>query len=1035
MTAHLKTVLLLSTCLLTGLRSESAADVSIYVTPAHPSASDANSGLSSNSPLSTISAALSKATPYLQGGTPVLIAASSGTYREKLSLSATGAATNTPLTIKGDPLGGTRITGTFSAGFEAENWTPVPGKTNIYEHAWPYQYGLDTGFWADSLGKVPEGPALRREMVFIDDIMLMPRALDTYTWEDSDGPGGTPGALVYQGIATNGLGVLDEDWTFAVSDHAASPAAYQAKLFLRLPEGINITTLNRIEVSRDEKPELLYVADKHNLTLRNLSFEGAGTKMTGSAVTLSSCRDALLEDCTISFNNGQGLNSSAACPGLTVRRCTFNNNGLKGAGRGFSNALFIDTEFSFNCWLAELGNFLNFDAAGIKIGASSENVLLKRCIAVGNRDNGFWNDVASKNIRYEQCFSYKNANNGIFLEYSGDDFTRGDDSAYQCVSARNGVGIYFSNARRPLADTCLTLNNTKAEFRQSFITTRNPNTASDYDSMTITNCRMYNQVGGQVLITGEAYHQPDALSAMVLAGNQYSSSSPGTAFEAADLPPTSLANWETYMISQGASIDATLDSSITTIPDYASDPYDFYPGSALSTIAEGWDVTIPYEYIWPDRGPFVYSMDIGTPERPGHAAHNEGMFVVVGGGTGASGTNDSIHFLSHVATNDIDMIVRIADLETTETGSRAGLMLRESAYPGAISASIMITEAGDAVFSYRAQSNQPAIESISAGHSRNSWLRLQRSGNILTGYVSPDADDWQVIGSGSANAAPEILAGLFATAQDNTVQATVLFDGFQADYNPTLIAGYAMGTNIPTTETMHLTTSPLAYTGDGIGLFDKTLASDPTPNQTQPYFQGYLTGGTLSFILTPDEGFLTYYEALALEMQIQGYNRWVELTSSATGTNVLWTLRGAANDGDPIDADVDLGGAFKAAEVDLSVFPELQGIADPVTFTFTYRSKPTETDKKNWRIDNLSIEGTVALPPATAYNITFTRNANDFQASWQGTPGTTYTLQHKANLQDAVWSNITENIPGTNAIMSITISPEEPKAFFRIIAQ
>jgi hypothetical protein len=150
---------------------------------------------------------------------------------------------------------------------------------------------------------------------------------------------------------------------------------------------------------------------------------------------------------------------------------------------------------------------------------------------------------------------------------------------------------------------------------------------------------------------------------------------------------------------------------------------------------------------------------------------------------------------------------------------------------------------------------------------------------------------------------------------------------------------------------------------------------------------------------------------------------------------VLWTLRGAANDGDPIDADVDLGGAFKAAEVDLSVFPELQGIADPVTFTFTYRSKPTETDKKNWRIDNLSIEGTVALPPATAYNITFTRNANDFQASWQGTPGTTYTLQHKANLQDAVWSNITENIPGTNAIMSITISPEEPKAFFRIIAQ
>lgn len=1022
-------------CLLTGLLGTAARGADLYINPAHPAASDSHSGLSTNEPLRTIGASLSKAVPLLQNGTPVKITIAAGTYREKLSLTATGTATNTPLVIEGDPQGGTLIAGTVSAGFEPHTWTAVPGTTNMYEHAWPYQYGLDEGFWADSLGKVPEGPALRREMVWADQTLLMPRALETYEWVDADGPGGTPGELVFQGIAPEGLGILDEDWTFAVADHADSPETYRAKLFVRLPEGTDISGLQRIEVSRDEKPELLYFSNKHNLTLRALSFEGAGTKMTGSAVSLSSCRGALLEDCSISFNNGQGLNCSTTCSGLTVRRCTINHNGLKGAGRGFFNALFIDTEFSFNCWLAELGNFLNFDAAGIKIGASSENVLLKRCIAVGNRDNGFWTDVSCKNTRYEQCFSYLNANNGIFLEYSGDDFTRGDDSAYQCVSAFNNVGILFSNARRPLADTCLTLNNTKAEFRQSFITSRNPSTAADYDSMTITNCRMYNQVGGQVLITGESYHQPDPLSAMTFNGNQYYSSSPDTAFEAANLAPTSLSNWESYMNSQGTSIDATLDSSITTIPNYASDPYDFYPGSMHSAIAEGWDVPIPYEYIWTDRGPFVNSTDIGLPERPGRAGHNEGTFVVVGGGAGTGGTADSLHLLSRTETNDIDMIVRVADLEKTGTGARAGLMLRESAAPEAISASIMITEDGDAVFTARTQNNQLANESLSSGHPVKSWLRLQRSGNTLTGYVSPDASAWHPIGSTSVNFGTEVQAGLFATAQDNTLQTTVLFDGLQLDYNPALIAEYTMGTDMPTSETTNLSASALSYTGDGVGLFDKTLGTDPTPDQTQPYFQGYLTGGTLSFTVTPDEGFLANYDALALEMQIQGYNRWVELTSSATGTNVLWALRGAANDGDPVEADINLGGAFVPAETDLSVFPELQSISGPVTFTFTYHSKPIETEKKNWRIDNLRIGGTVAPPPVPISGITITRTGTNNQINWPGTAGTVYTVQRKLKLLDPAWSNITENIQGSEETLSITNAPTEPQAFFRIIAQ
>jgi len=961
---HIGRVKCLFVFLLLGLLWVGAArGVDLHVNSGHPDANDANDGQSASFPLLTIKGAINQAKSFLNNGTEVKIVVAAGAYREKLSYTASGLATNAPLAIEGDPRGGTRILGTIATGFEPGTWQAVGGKPNIYEHAWPYEYGLHEGLWANSLARVPEGPAFRREMLFVGETMLRPRALELVDWVDADGAGGAPGALVYQGIAPGGLDVLDADWTFAVADNDASPAHLRNRVFMRAPAGVDLGALGGIEVSRDANPELLFFKDKHHLTLRHLRFERAGTWFTSSAVTFNNCDHATVEDCSISFNNGQGFNSNTTSDRLTMRRCRLNHNGLKGAGRGFSNALIVDTEFNHNCWLAALGNFLDFDTAGIKIGAFSENVLLKRCIAFGNLDYGFWTDVGCKRTRYEQCFAYRNARAGIFLEYSHDDFSQGDDSVFRSVSAYNDVGIKFSNARRPWANECLTLNNTTAEFRHPFVTGRNPQTAADYVSMTVTNCRMYNQLGSQLVVAGESFHQPEPLSAMVMDGNRYFSSSPGSAFEAAGFPPASFPDWKAYMTGRGAVVDATTPSTVTTIADFATDPLHLYPGSELGALAEQWDVAVPYEYIWTNRGIFSVSGDIGAPARPGRGAQDAGAYVVVGGGSGLGGTNDSIHLFSETFVGDFDVVARVVEVENTGVGARAGLMLRETLSGGSKYAAIMVTAGGDVVFSSRAMADQIPAEVVRPGASAPRWVRLSRVGDLLTGYISDDFIAWQSVGTASLTLPAQARLGLFATAGDDQALCTVLFDGVQTGFEPNRIAEYRMGSDAPSAGGTNVVAGSLVYSGDGIGLFDKTLPADPTPGGTQPFLQGYLSAGSVSFTMSPALGVEVSYGNLSFEMQVQGDNRWVELTSSATGAKVLWTLRGAVTDGNPVPADADLGGSFLPVSVDISAYPELQNATDPIVFTFTYRGKPTEAEKKNWRLDNLRLEGVVQTPP------------------------------------------------------------------------
>jgi hypothetical protein len=262
-----------------------------------------------------------------------------------------------------------------------------------------------------------------------------------------------------------------------------------------------------------------------------------------------------------------------------------------------------------------------------------------------------------------------------------------------------------------------------------------------------------------------------------------------------------------------------------------------------------------------------------------------------------------------------------------------------------------------------------------------------------------------------------------------------LFDGLNADYDGTLIANYEMGSAFAQSVGGSIVASEILSTGDGQYLTDKTLNPDPTPGGTQPFIQRYLSNGSLYFSVSPMPGFMIDFQTLEFDMQIQSGDRWVELTSSRTDTNVLWSAQSSETLGYTGSSNM-IGTTFQSLAVDLSSHPELQHVTNETVFTFSYFAPPGVTDKTNWRLDNLHLAGLVYLPPVFEIgDVTVGIHGSDFVLNWTGSAAGAYSVQQRSNLVSGVWENTGENMPGVDGPMSVTNAVDKPQAFFRLLAE
>jgi ABC-type transport system involved in multi-copper enzyme maturation permease subunit len=157
-------------------------------------------------------------------------------------------------------------------------------------------------------------------------------------------------------------------------------------------------------------------------------------------------------------------------------------------------------------------------------------------------------------------------------------------------------------------------------------------------------------------------------------------------------------------------------------------------------------------------------------------------------GPGGEPVTDSFYFVRQPLTGNSSITVQITSLTgrippgtgpqgpgpgDTQPGlvpwAKVGVIIKQDLNQGSAYAAMMVT-AGHGVRMQWNYTGDTAGLSGSVGPKDPRWLRLTRSGDVITGYDSADGTDWTEVGTVTLPGLPSaVQAGLFAASPDDTV--------------------------------------------------------------------------------------------------------------------------------------------------------------------------------------------------------------------------------------------------------------------------
>ncbi|MDF3056574.1 MAG: coagulation factor 5/8 type domain protein [Rariglobus sp.] len=153
------------------------------------------------------------------------------------------------------------------------------------------------------------------------------------------------------------------------------------------------------------------------------------------------------------------------------------------------------------------------------------------------------------------------------------------------------------------------------------------------------------------------------------------------------------------------------------------------------------------------------NVQIGGASPAGAASYSGGTWTVQGGGAEIWGENDSCHFTYKAVTGDCAIIAKVNSVQNTSLSTKAGVMIRTSLSQGAPRVWMAVTPRiqfeqnlkGLAVYGGANYGNKAYdIGTPTASY----WVKLERIGNIVTGYVSPDGTNWAATEVGRLDSPP-----------------------------------------------------------------------------------------------------------------------------------------------------------------------------------------------------------------------------------------------------------------------------------------
>ena len=173
------------------------------------------------------------------------------------------------------------------------------------------------------------------------------------------------------------------------------------------------------------------------------------------------------------------------------------------------------------------------------------------------------------------------------------------------------------------------------------------------------------------------------------------------------------------------------------------------------------------------------SADVGNIRRlPGDATFNDGTFTVAGSGAAVGGTSDAFRFVWQTLTGDGSIVASVTQNQATDPLARAGVMIRESLAANSKHVALVTTaERGPQLISRSTNGGSSAVVSSTASAFTPTWVRLVRTGNLITAARSADGISWTTVGSVTVAMSGTVRIGFLTSAQDATKINTARFTG------------------------------------------------------------------------------------------------------------------------------------------------------------------------------------------------------------------------------------------------------------------
>jgi uncharacterized repeat protein (TIGR03806 family) len=176
--------------------------------------------------------------------------------------------------------------------------------------------------------------------------------------------------------------------------------------------------------------------------------------------------------------------------------------------------------------------------------------------------------------------------------------------------------------------------------------------------------------------------------------------------------------------------------------------------------------------------PTLTGRDVGAVQAAGSFTVSGSTFTVRGSGSDIWYSNDDFFFAYTTLNGDGVITARVASLSNTNAWAKAGVMMRESLNANARFGFALVTPGNGSTFQYRTTTGgNAAPEGVGATSSAPYWVRVQRQGTTVRGYLSPDGVTWTLRNSATlSNLTASLFVGLAVTAHNDGTLATATFD-------------------------------------------------------------------------------------------------------------------------------------------------------------------------------------------------------------------------------------------------------------------